>query len=275
MPNPILARSEKFRPHGYITMPGQPPQQGYGAPQHGAPPQQGYGAPGPVGQQPGVMTLDDVITKTAITMGVLFLTAAITFMFLPVALVGITAVGAAIAGFVTVMLVAFRRQINPAMVMVYSVIEGIFIGAFSKFFEIMFPGIVVQAVFATFIAAGATLFAYKFFNIKVTTKFRRIVTYSTFAFMGLVLINFVLALLGIDLGIRSVGGGPNWLAVLVSLVAVVLAVANLVMDFDYVEQGIRNRLPAVESWRAAFGLTVTMVWLYTEILRILSYFRSN
>ncbi len=259
--NPIFTRSEQFSQSA--------PQQQYGQQQYGAPAP--YQAPGqPV---PGVMTIDDVITKTANTIGALVVAAAITFMFLPPALMLPALILSGIVGFVTVLMVGFRRNISPAMVLVYAAIEGVFIGAFSLLFERMYPGIVVQAVIGTFIAAGATLAAYKFLRIKVTSRFRKIVTISTFALAGALLVNFVLALFGANMGLRSFEFTP--LAGLISAVAVVLAVMNLIMDFDFVEQGIRNRLPASESWRAAFGLTVTMVWLYTEILRILSYFRSN
>ncbi|MBK8461778.1 MAG: Bax inhibitor-1/YccA family protein [Nigerium sp.] len=276
--NPVFTRSQNFSqpaPQGYAPFPGQPQAgQPYGQPGYADP---RYGQPAPQATAPqGVMTLDDVITKTAITMGVLVLTAAITFIFLPVSLLYPSLIVSGLVGFVTVLMVSLRRKVNPAFVLAYSAIEGVFIGAFSLLFALMFdPGIVMQAVLATFVAAGATLAAYKFLRIRVTSQFRRIVTMATIAFAGLVLVNFVLALLGVDMGIRTIGGGFNMLAVLVSLVAVVLAVANLIMDFDFIEQGIRNRLPSSESWRAAFGLTVTMVWLYTELLRILSYFRSN
>ncbi len=272
--NPVLSRPDAFAPTEQTY-----PQQPYGAPgQYGAPQ---YGAPGqypPVQSQApaGVMTIDDVITKTAIVMGVLFLSAAASFMLLPVnaLLYGVLLVSG-IVGFVTVLFVALRRNISPALVMVYSVIEGVFIGAFSLLFEVMFPGIVVQAVLATFVAAGVTLAAYKYFRIRVTDRFRKVVVMSTFAFLGVVIVNLVLSLFGVNLGIRTIGGGFNGIAILVSLVAVVLAVLNLILDFDYIEKGIAMRAPASESWRAAFGLTVTMVWLYTELLRILSYFRSN
>lgn len=273
--NPVLSRPDAFTP----AQQGQPGQN-QGAPgQYGYPGQ--YGAPGqyPPAQPQApvaVMTIDDVITKTAIVMGVLFLSAAASFMLLPKStmLYGVLLVSG-IVGFVTVLFVALRRKINPSLVLAYSVIEGVFIGAFSLLFELMYPGIVVQAVLATFVAAGVTLAAYKYFRIKVTDKFRKIVAMSTFAFLGVVVVNLVLSLFGINLGIRTIGGGVNMLAIVVSAVAVVLAVLNLILDFDYIEQGIAMRAPASESWRAAFGLTVTMVWLYTEILRILSYFRSN
>ncbi len=276
--NPVFTRSQNFSqpaPQGYAPFPGQPQAgQPYAQPGYTDP---RYGQPAPQATAPqGLMTLDDVITKTAITMGVLVLTAAITFMFLPVEMLYPSLIVSGIVGFVTVLMVSLRRKVNPAFVLAYSAIEGVFIGAFSLLFALMFGAdIVVQAVLGTFVAAGATLAAYKFLRIRVTNKFRKIVTMSTFAFLGIILINLVISLFGGGAGIREIGAGANPLAWLVSLVAVVLAVANLIMDFDYIEQGIRNRLPASESWRAAFGLTVTMVWLYTELLRILSYFRSN
>ena len=100
------------------------------------------------------------------------------------------------------------------------------------------------------------------------------VTIATLAFAGVMLVNFVLYLVGFNTGLRSVGSNAGLLAIGVSILAVCLAVFNLVMDFDYVERGIASQAPAQESWRAAFGLTVTLVWLYVEILRILSYFRD-
>ncbi|QIK71597.1 Bax inhibitor-1/YccA family protein [Propioniciclava coleopterorum] len=277
--NPVFTRSESFNsapasyqaPAGYgQDQFGQPyGQDPYGQPTYQQP---GYGQPTPAG---GVMTIDDVITKSAITMGVLIVAAAVTFMFLPIGLLYPTLLVSGIVGFVSVLLVSLRRVVNPAFVLLYSVIEGVFIGAFTLLFASMFDaGLVLQAVLGTFIAAGVTLFAYRFFNIKVTNKFRKIVTLGTFAFLGLVLVNLGFAFFGIDLGVRSIGGGPTLLLVGVSLLAIGLAIANLIMDFDYIEQGVRNRLPASESWRAAFGLTVTMVWLYTELLRIMSYFRN-
>ena len=268
--NPVFTRSEQF----------QQAAPAYGQPYADPYATQGYGQPGaPTPYQTrageGVMTIDDVITKTAITLGALIVSAAVTFLFLPVSVLYPALLVSGIVGFVAVLLVSLRRVVNPAFVLAYSIIEGVFIGAFSLLFENLYSGIVPAAVMGTFVAAGATLAAYKFLRIKVTSRFRKIVTISTFALLGVVLVNLVFALFGADLGLRGIGASAGPLAWLISAVAVVLAVANLIMDFDYIEQGIRNRLPASESWRGAFGLTVTMVWLYTEILRILSYFRQN
>jgi uncharacterized YccA/Bax inhibitor family protein len=273
--NPILSKKDAFTPAapnagGYAPYPGQDPyrQNPYGQPQ----------GPGPYGAAPvrteGRMTLDDVITKTAMMIGLLVITAALSWVFIPDSLYMPALILSALVGFITVLLVSFRRNVSPPLVFAYAAIEGVFIGMISKLFNSYYPGIVVQAVIGTFIAAGVTLAAYKFFNIKVTPKFRRVVIISTFAFAGAMLVNFILSLFGINLGIRDGGAGPiSLLAIAFSLLGVVLAVLNLVLDFDYIEQGVAIGAPASESWRGAFGLTVTMVWLYVEILRLLSYIR--
>ena len=269
--NPILSNPNAFSRAQAAPAAGYDQYQGQ---QWGQPGQQQWAPQQPVPQQSmGLMTIDDVITKSAITMGLLMLVAGAAFVLTPLSLLMPTLILSGLVGFVTVLIVALRRVLNPVAVLAYAVIEGIFIGAFSKVFEMMYPGIVVQAVLGTFVAAGATLAAYKFLRIRVTNQFRRIVVMSTFAFAGVMLVNFVLAMFGVNLGMRTVGGGISMIAVIASLVGVVLAVMNLILDFDFIEQGVRNQAPAVESWRGAFGLTVTMVWLYTELLRILSYLR--
>ncbi len=153
--------------------------------------------------------------------------------------------------------------------------EGVFVGAFSKVVSgyVGDPTIVFQAVLATMVAFFATLGAYKFFNIQVTDKFRKVVTISMFAFVGVMLVNFVLSITGVleSGGLRGMTG----LGLVVSAIAVVLAVFMLIMDFDFVERGVEAGLPERESWRAAFGLTVTLVWLYIEILRILAILRGQ
>jgi uncharacterized YccA/Bax inhibitor family protein len=273
--NPILSKRDAFTPAApqYGQQFGQQPYQGY--------PGQGGGFGGP--QDPranapqtvqGRMTLDDVITKTAVTIAVLVVTAALAWNFVPDSLYFPAMILSALVGFVVVLLVSFRRNISPTLVVLYAAVEGVFIGMISKVFESVYTGIVAQAVVATFVAAGVTLAAYKFFNIRVTAKFTKVVFISTAAFAGLMLINFIFSLVTGSGGLRSGITGPvSGLSLLVSAVAVVLAVLNLVLDFDYVERGVEMGAPASESWRAAFGLTVTMVWLYIELLRLISYIR--
>jgi uncharacterized YccA/Bax inhibitor family protein len=266
--NPILSKQDAFTPAApqYNQNPYGQPQAGY--PQYPGQPQ------APVQATEGRMTLDDVVTKTAVTMGVLVIAAALAWMFIPDTLYFPALIASGLIGFIVVMFVAVRRNVSPGLVLLYAGIEGIFIGMISKFFESYYSGIVVQAVIGTFAAAGVTLAAYKFFNIRVTPKFRKVVIIATIAFAVALLINFVLALFGVNLGLRDSGTGAiSLLAVVVSLIGASLAVLNLVLDFDYIEQGVAMGAPASESWRGAFGLTVTMVWLYIEILRLLSYLR--
>ena len=270
MSNPIIGRPDAFTRHGGAE------QQAYaqGAPQYGTDPYQTQYQQPPVATG-GVMTLDDVLAKTAITLGVVALTAAATFLYLPMQFLYPALIGSALVGLVTVFFVAAKSRVPVGGVLFYAAIEGVFVGAISKFFELMYPGIVVTAVLATFVTAGATLAAYKFFNIRVTPKFRKMVFIGTASLALVFLVNFVLALFNIDTGLRGSGANAGLLAIGISILAVILAVMNLVVDFDSVERGIAAQAPASESWRAAFGITVTMVWLYVEILRILSYFRSN
>jgi uncharacterized YccA/Bax inhibitor family protein len=268
--NPILSKQDAFTPaapqYGQSQF-GRSPYQQY--------PPEAYGQPAPVQQAPeGRMTFDDVVTKTAVTLGLLAITAGLAWVLIPDSLYFPAMVLSGLVGFVAVMVVSLRRVVNPGLVLAYAAIEGVFIGMISKVFESYYTGIVTQAVVATFFAAGVTLAAYKFFNIRVTAKFQKVVVLSTIAFAALMLVNFVFSLVTGQAGLRGGIVGPvSGLALLLSAVAIVLAVLNLVLDFDYVERGVAMGAPARESWRAAFGLTVTMVWLYVEMLRLLSYLR--
>jgi uncharacterized YccA/Bax inhibitor family protein len=268
--NPILSRQDAFTPAAqqYNQNPYNQSRADYA--QY---PAQGY-PQAPVEPIEARMTFDDVVTKTALTIGVLVIAAALAWMFVPQALYFPALIGSGLIGFIVVLFVSFRRKIAPGLVLLYAAIEGIFIGMISKIFESLYDGIVVQAVIGTFAAAAVTLAAYKFFNIRVTPKFRRVVIIATIAFAVALLINFVLSLFGVNLGLRDTGTGAiSLLAIAFSLLGASLAVLNLVLDFDYIEQGVAMGAPASESWRGAFGLTVTMVWLYIEILRLLSYIR--
>lgn len=295
MANPVFSRAEAFQPQGSFGGPyaNQAPYQGQGnAGQYNAgqynpwgPQAQAVAADGMTDPHAAAgvsrssersMTLDDVVWRTGMVLLIIAAIGAVTYQATihSPGLMGGALVLSSIVGFITVLIVSTRRRVPPAGVVAYGVIEGVFIGAFSALFESLYPGIVVQAVLGTFAAAGVTLAAYKFSGIRVTPRFRRVVVISTFGFAGVMLLNFILSLFGVNVGMRTVGGGVSMIAILASAVGVVLAALNLVMDFDYAEQGVRNQAPVSEAWRAAFGIAVTMVWLYTEIVRILSYFRD-
>jgi len=275
--NPVFARSAEFNGRGTATA--SDPSQ-WQIDLNGEGP--------PKATSTGRMTLDSVVEKTAITLVLLIAAAAVTWFTIgdlgnpdtsaADAAYGKAfafAMGGAIIGLVLSLVNSFKKVISPPLVIAYAVVEGVFVGAFSKIVAsyVGDPTIVFQAVLATMVAFGGTLFAYKFFNIQVTDKFRKVVTIAIFSFVGVMLINFVLSLTGVldNGGLR----GFNTLGLLVSAAAVVLAVLMLILDFDYVERGVEAGIPERESWRAAFGLTVTLVWLYIELLRILAILRGD
>ena len=185
--NPILSKQDAFTP----AAPQQYNQNPYDQSPAGYRQYPGY-PQAPVESLEGRMTFDDVVTKTAVTMGVLIITAALAWMFVPDALYFPALIGSGLIGFIVVMIVSFRRKVSPGLVLLYAGIEGIFIGMISKVFESLYSGIVVQAVIGTFAAAAVTLAAYKFFNIRVTPKFRKVVIIATIAFAVALLINFLL-----------------------------------------------------------------------------------
>lgn len=288
--NPILNRKQAFAPAQPGAHQGYP-QAGYGEPQGYAPGygqpgygQPGYGQPGyqqypgqvpqPPQQAQGPMTIDDVIAKSAVLFVVMMAVAAGTFLFMPLTAALGTAAVAAIAGFVMSMIVATRARVSPALTIVFSVVEGLFVGGFSKLFEVYYPGIVVQAIFGTFVAAALTFAAYKFLRVRVSNTVAKIVIIAMIAVAGASLLQFALSFAGIHLGFYAgVTGRVGMLAWGFSILCIVLAVFSLIMDFQAIESGVRNGAPASESWRAAYGLLVTMVWLYINILRVLSYIR--
>jgi uncharacterized YccA/Bax inhibitor family protein len=271
--NPVLNRSSAFAPgqHGQ-AYPGAAP---YGQPQPGqygggyGGPQQYQGAP--AGSRP--MTLDDVIVKTAMTLGVVVLAAALSWWYIPNELAGPAMLAGALAAFGVGLVLSFKQKISPALVFVYAALEGVFLGVGSEFMSryVGDANVVVQAVLATMITAGLTLASYKFFNIKVTARFTRMVMVATMGFVGVLLVNLVLSLFGVSTGIS--GMGP--MGLLFAAIGAGLAVFNLILDFDLIERGVAQGAPQNEAWRAAFGLTVTLVWLYWNLLRILAILRGG
>ncbi|MCO7237811.1 MULTISPECIES: Bax inhibitor-1/YccA family protein [unclassified Aeromicrobium] len=280
--NPVFNRAEGFNGRGAATTRSADPSQ-WKIDLDGSASQ-----PSPThttGRGNGLMTIESSVEKTAISLAVVVAVAAVTWFMTPdlsvdstgFATIGMLATVGALAGFALSMVNSFKKVVSPALVLAFAAAEGVFVGAFSKIIAAYVgdPTIVFQAVLATMVAFGATLAAYKFFNIQVTDKFRKVVMISMFAFVGVMLVNFVLSITGVleSGGLRSFDN-PG-LSLIVSAVAVVLGVFMLIMDFDFVERGVEAGLPERESWRAAFGLTVTLVWLYIEILRILAILRGQ
>jgi len=226
------------------------------------------------------MTIDSTVQKTGFTLAVLVIAAAATWVLTgdPAtdssalqSLYAISLVGA-LGGFALAMVNSFKRVVSPPLVLAYAALEGVFVGAMSKAFQAAFGnGVVTGAVIGTIAAFAGTLAAYKVLNIRVTDKFRRFVVAAMFGFVGLLLLDLVLGFFGSAIGFNGFGG----LGLVMSIVGLGLGILMLILDFDFVEQGVAAGLPENESWRAAFGLTVTIVWIYIELLRILAILRGD
>jgi uncharacterized YccA/Bax inhibitor family protein len=267
--NPVFARSEGFNgrrtSQSGVTYPGYNEPSSWGAGAQQAP--ETYAPARPTGP----MTIDSVVQKTAVTLGLVILAAAATWVAVPDELLGMAWMFGAFAGLGLALVISFKRNISPGLVLAYAAVEGLFVGAMSKTFEAMWPGIVMSAVMGTLAAAAGTLAAYKFFNIQVSDKFRKWVVAAMFGFLAVVLFDFVLGLFGNAIGFNGFGT----LGLIMSVVGLAIGVLMLILDFDFVERGVAAGLPEVESWRAAFGLTVTIIWIYIEILRILAILRGS
>jgi uncharacterized YccA/Bax inhibitor family protein len=233
------------------------------------------------------LTIDDVVTKTGITLAVLMTSAVVSFFVAearpqlagPLTLIG------ALGGFALVMIAMFgRKQDSPAIVLSYAVLEGLALGAISLLltFRVSLAGkpmnagtMIGEAILGTFGVFFGMLVVYKTGAIRVTPKFTRMVVAALFGAVFLMLGNFVLAMFGVGggegLGLRS--GGP--IAIIFSLVMICIAAFCFLIDFDAADQMIRAGAPDKAAWGIALGLTVTLVWLYLEILRLLSYFQND
>ena len=230
-----------------------------------APGYQAAGAP-PTATRP--MTVDDVVTKTAITLAVLVAAGALTWVSRAYWL----ALPAMIIGLVLALIVIFKKTVSPPLILAFAAAQGVFLGAISALFEGMFPGIVVQAVIGTVGVFGGMLVVYKTGAVKVTPRFTKWMMGALIGVVGLMVVNLVASFF-FDGGLGLRDGGP--LAIIFSLVVIGVAAFSFLLDFDAADQAIRAGAPEKTAWYIAFGLTITLVWLYLEILRLLSYLQSE
>jgi uncharacterized YccA/Bax inhibitor family protein len=222
------------------------------------------------------MTLNGTVHKTALLLIGLIATAAITWRrtmltedpstLFPYLILGV--IGGLVVGFITV----FKKEWSPITAPLYCVLQGLFLGIISAIFEQSFPGIVFQAVSLTFGTLASLLLAYQTGLIKATENFKLGVTAATGGIMMIYLINFVMSFFGS--GIPYIHESGTF-GILFSLFVVVIAALNLVLDFDFIENGVEQKAPKYMEWYAAFGLLVTLIWLYLEILRLLAKMRSR
>lgn len=268
--NPVLTRlgqaAERERVAGYA------PTGPYGAPGHGEPypPATDYPAAPPAARP---MTIDDVVVKTVTMLAILGASAAAAWVLVPDALMGAAWIGAMLVGLVLGLIITFSRAANPALVVTYAVVEGVFVGMVSKFFEVVagYQGIVLQAVVATFGVFFLMALLYRAKVIRATPRFARGLIAVMAGLFGVMMINLVLSLFDVNTGLRDNGV----LGIGFSLICIVVASLSFVLSFAEVEEGVRLGLPQRYSWTAAFGIVVSLIWLYVEILRLLSFFQGD
>jgi uncharacterized YccA/Bax inhibitor family protein len=230
-----------------------------------------YAAPSPYARSTTrYLTMDDVVTKTGLTFLVTVVAAAAVWA-LPGSTGWALALPAVLVGLVLGLVIAFKMISNPAATLAYAAVEGVFLGAISEAFDMRWPGIVIQAVIGTLGVFAGMLVVYKTGAIRVTPKFTRWIVGALIGVLVLVLVNLIASFITPGgLGLRD--GGP--IAIIFSLVVIGVGALSLLLDFDMADEAIRRGAPAKFAWYIAFGLLVTVVWLYLEILRLLSYLRE-
>ncbi|WP_033822144.1 Bax inhibitor-1/YccA family protein [Kitasatospora sp. MBT63] len=228
-----------------------------------------YRAPSAGPLDTGRMTMDDVVARTAICLLTLLGVGAAAWFTVPVGNFGL-AIGASLAAFVLGLVINFKRSISPALILLYAALQGLALGVVSRAFETFWDGIVIQAVLGTVVVSGGMLLAYKSGWIRVTGRYARIGTAIALGFSFLAMIDFLAWTAGADLGL---GSGP--LGLLFGLGGVAVGAFLLSLDFAEIEAGIRGGAPQAESWRAAFGLVVALIWIYVYLLRVIAILRGD
>ena len=225
-----------------------------------------YGAPAASSMRTGRMTIDDVVTRTGILFAVLVTVGAAAWTL---NLGGGAMMLGVFGGFALAMVNIFSKTIKPALVMAYAAFQGLALGTISHMYNERYQGIVSQAIIVTICAFTGMLFAYKSGRIRVTKKFTKVLMTALIGYLVLSLLSIVGSFFGAS--IYSIGG----FGLIIAAGGMLLASFFLILDFDQIQNGIKQGLPEQESWRAAFGLMVTIVWLYMEVLRLLSILRGN
>lgn len=260
--NPVFSRSETFARGGHATFDTTMSDQQL---------RDMYAAPSATPVQMRRMTIDDVVMRTAAMFGVLLLFAAGAW-YLNVGW-GL-AIVAAIAAFVVGLFLSFREKVSPALALTYAALEGVFVGAISHAYSTGFgDNIVLQAVTGTLAAFAGMLIAYRSGKLRATPKFTKMLLVAGIGYLGVAVVSLISSFFGVGGGWGFYGVGA--LGILLCVAGVALASFFLILDFDFIEQAIRNGAPEREAWRAGFGLMVTLVWLYLEILRLLAILRGD
>ncbi len=247
-----------------------------------------YAAPPAGAIETDRMSVEDTVWKTAGLFAILLVTAVVGWVW---TLGGVSVdpragvsmlpmIVGGLGGFVLAMIITFtsRKKVRPALIFAYAAFEGVFVGGISAFFELLYPGIVVQATLATVAVVGVTLALFASGKIRASKKMTKIFMIAMIGYLVFSLLNLVLMWTGINqnaFGLRSVEIMGIPLGLIIGVLVVFMAAYSLVLDFDQIQQGVRNGAPRVYGWVGGFGIMVTVVWLYVEILRIIAIARGN
>ena len=256
--NPAFARSLAFRENTLATPSAEQLDEMYGRPSAST-------------ADTGRMSYEDTIMKTLISFGILVAGAIVGWIIPALAIPGF------IVGFVLALVNIFKKQPSRGLILSYAAFQGLFVGGISAIFSQMWDGIVTQAVFGTLAVIGVTLFLFLSGKFRTSARMTRIVLVAMVGYMVFSLVNFGLMIFGATdgmFGLRSTEFGIP-LGVLLGILVVFLAAYSLVMDFESIQSGVEQGAPRVFGWHAAFGIMVTVVWLYIEILRLLAILRGE
>lgn len=218
------------------------------------------------------MTYENTITKTVVLFITVVAFAAVGWVIPALMIPG------AIVGLVLGLVNSFKKQPSVPLIIGYAIAEGLFLGGISGFYETQWPGIVSQAVIGTLSVFAVTLLLFRSGKVRTSPRMTKIVLVAMVGYMVFSLVNFVMMLTGVTdnmFGARGIVVFGIPLGVVIGLLAVLLAAYSLVMDFELIQNGVKNRVPEKWGWQAAFGLMVTLIWLYLEILRIIAILRGN
>ena len=232
--------------------------------------EQSYNAPAASSIRTGRMTIEDVVAKTGFLFAILVVVGAIAWganLRQGALLIGF------LGGFVLAMVISFSKTIKPGLVVAYAALQGLALGTISKYYESINPGIVSQAVIGTIAAFAGVLVMYRSGRLRATPQFTRAVMGAAIGYFILGLVSLVASFFGVGQGYGFYG--VSGLGLLLAVAGVALASFFLVLDFDQIEKGVAVGVPEKESWRASFGLMVTIVWLYLEVLRLISILRND
>lgn len=230
--------------------------------------EQMYNAPSAGPAQTGRMSYDDVVMRTGVTLACVVVAGVVGWMFPILALPGV------LIGLVLGLVNAFKREPSPLLIILYALAEGLFLGGISSMFEASYPGIVIQAVIGTVAVFASVLVLYKVGVLRSSPRVTKIFMIALMAYALFALINLGTSLLG-GFNMRyevTLFGIP--LGLIVGALAILLAAYSFVLDFENISDGVRRGIPEKAAWSAAFGLTVTLVWTYVEVLRVLAIIRS-